>query len=1032
MAAVNNEESSSSMCEFPYHVFLSFRGEDTRKNFTDHLYTALKGAGIHVFRDDDAIERGADIECEVEKAIRHSKMSLIVFSSDFASSSWCLDEVAMIMEHKKHHSGHNVLPVFYDVDPSEVQKQTGDLAEAFSGDGKRFKDEKIEGWRSALCKVTNLAGMVLHKRPEAGFIQDIVKKVREMLKRTILHVPSYLVGVDAQVKDINNWIQDRPEDVNIAVIHGIAGVGKTTIAKNVCNLNFEQFDCWSFLKDVRKTSKQYNGLVQLQMQLLSDLSKGGFQKINNVDEGIIQIRYATRFKKVLIVLDDVDDVDQLKSILEVGKWLYKGSKIIITTRHGRLQSFHDQPCKEFRIMPLDDSESLQLFSWHAFRQSQPSEDYLQDSKNIVRYCGGLPLALEVIGVSLSGRSGDSWKRAIKEPEALDGGKIHEILRVSYHSLQDDRDKNLFLDIACFFIGEDITFVERIVESCDFYRNVGIQELIDKNLISIDKDNKLAMHQLLREMGCEIVRQESPENHGERSRIWRHGDSFKILRKKTGSRSVKSFILDWEQVNIASKCLDLNTDAFASMSNLKLIHLNNLRLKGGYENFPKGLVWLCWHHAPWDHIPVDFYLEDLIVLDLCNSSLRHVWHGIRCFPGLKILNLSRCHGLGRTPDFSGLLCLEILILEECTNLAEVHKSIGNLQNLSFSSFKDCINLKRLPDEMCQLTSLRTLILSGCSKLDSEIPNQLEKMKFLRVIRADGPLMSQLQKCAPRMWSWLMRNSTLSTKRSIDCLPSSLVNLSLANCNIRDDMMPNILSSLPCLEHLDLGGNPFQHLPERSNFGPLMGPLDNYMFGRLDLDKPQGLFKLEQLLNFDMEMIYNFGLQKSESTRITQDNTNFVAMTTQGKTTIQVFQDGGISNIYLRVHEIPDWLCHATGARHACYCVPSSSSFDICGFNICVVYTCSDPRGNFESSSSAKIRIEAKGQILEYTPEIFGVPEANEDMLWLSHWKLSCKLEADDSVACSVILPSCFQVKKFGIHLVSPHQNSSDKEGQTFFV
>jgi hypothetical protein len=368
-------------------------------------------------------------------------------------------------------------------------------------------------------------------RPEAKFIQDIVKKAGEMLKRTILHVPSYLVGIDAQVKAINSWIQERLEEVNFAVIYGIAGVGKTTIAKTVFNLNFEQFDCWSFLKDARDTSKQYNGLVQLQTQLLSDMLKGGIQKINNVDEGIIQIKYATQFKKVLIVLDDVDDVDQLKSILEAGK-LHNGSKIIITTRDCHLQSFHDQPCKEFRIMPLDDSESLQLFSWHAFRQSQPSEYYLQDSKNIVRYCGGLPLALEVIGFSLSGRTGDSWKRAIREPEALDAGKIHKILRVSYDSLQDDRDKNLFLDIACFFIGEDRTFVERIVESCDFYRNVGIQELIDKNLISIDKDNKLAMHQLFRKMGWEIVRQESPENHGERSRIWCHGDSFKILRKKT--------------------------------------------------------------------------------------------------------------------------------------------------------------------------------------------------------------------------------------------------------------------------------------------------------------------------------------------------------------------------------------------------------------------------------------------------------------------------------------------------------------------
>jgi len=262
-----------------------------------------------------------------------------------------------------------------------------------------------------------------------------------------------------------------------------------------------------------------------------------------------------------------------------------------------------------------------------------------------------------------------------------------------------------------------------------------------------------------------------------------------------------------------------------------------------------------------------------------------------------------------------------MLEECTNLAEVHKSIGNLQNLSISSFKDCINLKRLPDEMCMLTSLRTLTLSGCSKLDGKIPNQLEKMKFLWVIRADGPLMSHFQKWASRMWSWLMRNGTLSTKRSFDCLPSSLVKLSLANCNIGDDMMRNNLSSLPCLEHLDLSGNPFQHLPESissltrldtlmlqgctslqslpslpsslerlliSNFGRLLGPLDIYIFGRQEPDKLQGLFMLEQLLNFDLEMIYNVGLQKSESMRITQDNTNFDAMTAtpQGKTTIQV--------------------------------------------------------------------------------------------------------------------------------------------------
>ncbi|KAM7481988.1 hypothetical protein LguiB_006571 [Lonicera macranthoides] len=119
MAIVRAQEASTSTFRYNYQVFLSFRGEDTRKTFTDHLYTALIQAGLHTFRDDDEIERGKGLESALHKAIQESRISIIVFSKNYASSKWCLNEVAMIFEWSNSSSGHEVLPVFYDVDPSD-------------------------------------------------------------------------------------------------------------------------------------------------------------------------------------------------------------------------------------------------------------------------------------------------------------------------------------------------------------------------------------------------------------------------------------------------------------------------------------------------------------------------------------------------------------------------------------------------------------------------------------------------------------------------------------------------------------------------------------------------------------------------------------------------------------------------------------------------------------------------------------------------------------------------------------------------
>ena len=153
------KSSLSSNSQWKYDVFLSFRGEDTRDNFTDHLYTALKHKGIITFRDDESLERGKEISSELLESIESSRFSIIILSKNYASSKWCLEELAKIVECKDL-KVPKVFPVFYKVDPSDIRNQRGDFKTALDKHEKDFKDnpEKVQRWRSALKQVCNLAG----------------------------------------------------------------------------------------------------------------------------------------------------------------------------------------------------------------------------------------------------------------------------------------------------------------------------------------------------------------------------------------------------------------------------------------------------------------------------------------------------------------------------------------------------------------------------------------------------------------------------------------------------------------------------------------------------------------------------------------------------------------------------------------------------------------------------------------------------------------------------------------------------------
>ncbi|XP_057990212.1 disease resistance protein RUN1-like [Hevea brasiliensis] len=766
-----------------WDVFISFRGDDTRYGILSHLSKALKDKQIKTFTDEE-LHKGEMISPELLKIIRESSISIVIFSENYADSPWCLDELVEILKCKEE-SGQIVLPLF-----------TRDEAELV---------EKI--------------------------VNDVLKKFSDMSKSDDSYDPK-LIGIKLRVEKVECLLKDK----QVVGILGIGGVGKTTIALEVFRRNKNQFNGHYFVENVRETmikKSSKSARKKIICELLRD------KHIDDLNDHVCK---RLKSMKVLIVFDDIEHRNHLKDLAGECHLYGEGSRIIITSRNSLGLS------KEgiYEVEELIDSQALELFSLHAFEQNRPKEEYKELSKKATIYVGGHPLALKVLGSHLFRRTIEEWESELEKLKGKSLKKIEDVLKRSYDGLEKN-EQEIFLDIACFFKGEDKDEVERKLKAFGFYPESGIPRLIEKYLITIS-NNRVDMHDLLEQMGKEIVNEECKQPGG-CSRLWNYEDIDHVLTTETGTENVEAISFRPGGRGI----LKLSATAFTKMCNLRFIQLyampNKVLLPKNFEFCAQALRCLYWDYYPLESLPLNFWPKNLVELHMRSSKLIQLWNGgDKPLGSLKLMDLSGSWYLIRIPNLSSIAPnLEFLYLNSCESLVEMpslqnlsnlvelrmrgskliqlwnggDKPLGSLKlmdlscsyrriripnlssiapNLEFLYLKGCSSLVETPS-LQNLSKLTELHLSDCYKIKDfpEIPCNI------RILKLGGIGIEQL----PSSIKHLSQLVILSLDRctALESLPSSIGNLKsleelhLSECS-RLVTIPSSIGELKCLEKLFL--------------------------------------------------------------------------------------------------------------------------------------------------------------------------------------------------------------------------------------
>lgn len=829
------------------------------------------------------MDEGMELTPQIKEAIETASVHVPIFSPGYAGSKHRLDELVLMWK-----SGGTILPVFHDVYPDELECLRGEggvyaqalhnLEKKSTYDSKSQEDKvlyepsTIENWRVALSRVVELRGFELEAcdRDEEELVDHIVQRVVKKIEKSAIYEAKFSTGLEEKLREFEETMllnqQHHIGEAKVVGIVGLGGVGKTTLAKAL----FNRYKC-DYNSSCLQFDVKSNGLTQ--SRLLKNLAHCDIP-IDSIDEGKEMLRHFLSGSHHLIILDDVDHVDQLHSVIAGPLVLNPHNLILITSRNKDiLLESGIRESSIYALTGLDTEHSRELFCFHAFHQPYPVAGFEEVVDEFLAACRGLPLALKVIGALLRGQNDlVYWKEKLCQISEIAAPDIQKILRISYDSLNVE-EKQIFLDIACFFIREDRDQAIRVWDGNGWKGSLGFANLESKGLVEVDSGNLIDMHDHLKDLGRNVAENDLP------LRIWRGTNNLfqdvfphsAILRQLPvrginmverrsgysfeyavelgnrfstitfGNRTVDMFnrLIRSPSIRVVDMVKDFINftfnHLFVDMRALQLLRAegDSLDSISNLLHSDSAVTWVRLDRCPYSSLPPCIPLGNVRVLEVAGGELETLWRSPTQAPVLlRELNIGAT--LHRVPNSIGLLKhLEKIEMENTiealpdeffhlptlkhlrlrTRMMALPDSLGSLTKLRHMDLSGCTELQTLPPTLGNLSHLKYLSLNGCSSLGM-LPDSFGNLIRLRHLYMSGCRTLTMSSTTFGKIRTL-ESLDLSSCLGMEALPPqvtyqrSLEELNLLDTNIKE--LPMAIGNLNNLEILKLGCSSLEMLP-----------------------------------------------------------------------------------------------------------------------------------------------------------------------------------------------------------------------------
>ncbi|KAI3725529.1 hypothetical protein L1987_65319 [Smallanthus sonchifolius] len=354
---------------------------------------------------------------------------------------------------------------------------------------------------------------------------------------------------------------------------------------------------------------------------------------------------------------------------------------------------------------------------------------------------------------------------------------------------------------------------------------------------------------------------------------------------------------------------LSANAFKSMKNLRLLDITGKFTSCEPTCLPGDLRWLCWRHYPFSSLPVA-QMSKLVGLEVVRGAIKQFWKGQKIMPNLKFVKLQQLDRLTTFPDVSRAPNIERLILSGCTNLVEVHESLGSHKRLVKLDMIGCERLKYLPSRI-EMESLKVLRLTKCSSLE-RFPDVSTRMGFPEI-------------------------RDLITRQQLQIYHSLR--------QIENKDFPKNLRAFCSLENLDLSGNKFVRLPASISHLFRLRCLKlnecqrlqilHALPSRIQVLEANNCCSLENIedLSEEYEWLYDISLINCQKLLKEEENERYIDKMLQQS----LIKRCAVVNRQLRMaipgNKIPRWFKEVQTGYKIALMIPPKCNTQIIGFAIC---------------------------------------------------------------------------------------------------